>query len=264
MQTDLDVVFKALADPTRRLLLDLMFDRPGQTLGDLGSRVEMTRQALSQHLFVLEKANLVTIVWRGREKLHYLNPIPLHDIQRRWIHKFEDARLDALTSIKNNAEGRRPMSELPNFVYVTYIEASADRVWHALTDADLTAQYWGHRNVSTWLPGSGWEHQQLDDAGTVEVLGTVVEAEQPHLLVLTWTYPGRLGPASKVTFEIEPWDAGMVRLTVTHSDLLDPGELRGVSAGWAAVLANLKTFLETGAPLPREPWLSSQESSDKG
>ncbi len=264
MQTDLNGVFKALADPTRRLLLDLMFDRPGRNLGDLGSSVGMTRQALSQHLAVLEGAGLVALVWRGREKLHYLNPIPLHDIQRRWIHKFEDARLDALADIKNKAESRRPMSELPDFVYVSYIHASADRVWDALTDADLTAQYWGHRNVSMWLPGSDWAHQQLDEAGTVDVLGIVVEAERPRRLVLTWTYPGHEGAASKVTFEIEPWDAGMARLTVTHSDLVDPGELRGVSAGWAAVLANLKTFLESGAPLPREPWLSPRHLSDRG
>jgi uncharacterized protein YndB with AHSA1/START domain/DNA-binding transcriptional ArsR family regulator len=253
---DLDAAFKALGDPTRRAVLDRLFERPGQTVSDLCSRVEMTRQALSQHLAVLETANLVATVWHGREKLHYLNPIPLHEIQRRWIHKFEHARLDVLAGVKQEAESRRPMSELPAFLYVTYVEASADRVWQALTDADLTARYWGHRNVSEWTPGSGWEHQRTDGSATADVRGTVVEARPPHVLVLTWSYPDQPDSGSRVRFEIEPWDTEMVRLVVTHSELIDPDEHRGISAGWAAVLANLKTLLETGSPLPVDPWVS--------
>lgn len=105
MADDTDRVFKALADASRRALLDDLFREPGQTLGALASRLDMTRQAVSQHLAVLEAANLVAAVKRGREKLHYLNPVPIHEAQARWIAKFERPRLDALADLKQRLEG---------------------------------------------------------------------------------------------------------------------------------------------------------------
>ncbi|HLZ74228.1 metalloregulator ArsR/SmtB family transcription factor [Phenylobacterium sp.] len=105
MTDDTDKVFKALADASRRALLDDLFREPGQTLGALASRLEMTRQGVSQHLSVLEAANLVATVKRGREKLHYLNPVPIHEVQARWIAKFERPRLDALAALKQRLEG---------------------------------------------------------------------------------------------------------------------------------------------------------------
>jgi DNA-binding transcriptional ArsR family regulator len=105
MADDMDKVFKALADASRRALLDDLFREPGQTLGALASRLTMTRQAVSQHLAVLEAANLVATVKRGREKLHYLNPVPIHEAQARWIAKFERLRLDALAELKQRLEG---------------------------------------------------------------------------------------------------------------------------------------------------------------
>jgi DNA-binding transcriptional ArsR family regulator len=102
----MDTVFKALADPTRRHLLDRLHEENGQTLGELCEHVDMTRQSATQHLALLEAANLVTTVWRGREKLHYLNPVPLHEIQERWINKFELRRLEALSAVKQRAEGK--------------------------------------------------------------------------------------------------------------------------------------------------------------
>jgi len=101
---DVDTVFKALADPSRRRLLDLLHDENGQTLGDLCRHMEMTRQGVSQHLALLEEANLVAVVWRGREKLHYLNPVPLHEIYERWIEKFERHRLRVLREFKARLE----------------------------------------------------------------------------------------------------------------------------------------------------------------
>ena len=101
----MDKVFKALADPTRRLLLDRLFEKNGQTLGQLCAHLSMSRQAVTKHLQVLEEANLVAIVWSGREKLHHLNPVPIHDIASRWIGKFERARLDALADLKEKLEG---------------------------------------------------------------------------------------------------------------------------------------------------------------
>lgn len=100
----MDDVFKALADPSRRELLDRLRMENGQTLGELCARLDMTRQAVSKHLAVLEAANLVATVWRGREKLHYINPVPIHEIGERWIGKFERARLDALSDLKKALE----------------------------------------------------------------------------------------------------------------------------------------------------------------
>ena len=152
-----DAVFKALADPTRRALLDKLRERNGQTLGELCGGLEMARQSATQHLDVLESANLISTVRQGREKLHYLNPVPLWTIHERWIQRFEQPRLRALSSIKRRAEEEEDttMTQRPSFVYVTYIESSPERLWTALTDADLTARYWGHSNVSDWQVGSG-------------------------------------------------------------------------------------------------------------
>lgn len=247
-------MFRALADPTRRLLLDRLHEHNGQTLGELCERVEMARQSTSQHLAILENAGLVTTVRRGRQKLHYLNPVPLHEIQDRWIEKFERPRLRALREIKRRSE--HDVTTRPTHVYVTYIESTAEQVWHALTDADLTARYWGHSNVSDWQVGSPWEHRRTDGSGTVDVVGTVQESDPPRRLVTTWSDPAD-GPdaadASTVTFDIEP-HGEIVRLTVTHENLASEAEREMAASGWAAVLANLKTMLETGHVLPDVPW----------
>src|SRR5688572_22158392 len=134
----MDAVFRALADPTRRLLLDRLREHNGQTLGELCERLAMARQSATQHLDILVQANLVVVVRRGRERLHYLNPVPLYEIEERWIAAFEQPRLQAISAIKHRAEeyamANAPTS-VPNYAYVTYIRASAEQVWHALTDA---------------------------------------------------------------------------------------------------------------------------------
>ena len=104
MNGEMDAVFKALADTSRRKLLDQLHANNGQTLGELCEHLDMTRQAVTKHLGLLEKANLVTVVWRGREKLHYLNPVPLHEIYERWIGKYESHRLQALSDLKTGLE----------------------------------------------------------------------------------------------------------------------------------------------------------------
>jgi uncharacterized protein YndB with AHSA1/START domain/DNA-binding transcriptional ArsR family regulator len=254
VDVDADKVFKALADPTRRYLLDRLRQRNGQTLGELCAHVEMARQSATQHLDVLEAASLVTTVRRGREKLHYLNPVPIHDIQERWIDKFERPRLRALSTIRRRAEERDMVSK-PTFVYVTYIQSTPEAVWRALTDADLTAEYWGHSNVSDWHVGSRWEHQRTDGSGVADGVGTVLETDPPKRLVITFGAPGEEPPEgpSRVAFEIEPY-GDIVRLTVTHENLADQAEYEAASAGWPAVLANLKSLLETGHVLPQAPW----------
>lgn len=248
--SDLELVFRALSDSTRRALLDRLHERNGQTLSQLCDGVEMTRQSATQHLDVLESANLISTVRHGRERLHYLNPVPLHEIQERWIDKFERPRLRALSAIKQRAE--ESTVSVPTFVYVTYINSTPEKVWRAITDAELSGQYWGHANVSDWQDGSRWEHQRVDGSGVADVVGTVVHSDPPRKLVTTWADPAG-GSESTVTFLIQPWGE-IVQLTVQHDDLTDAGAYAEASAGWAAVLSNLKSFLETGAALPTEPW----------
>jgi uncharacterized protein YndB with AHSA1/START domain/DNA-binding transcriptional ArsR family regulator len=250
----MDEVFKALGDPTRRRLLDRLHASNGQTLGELCSDLGMARQSATQHLAILETANLVSSVRRGREKLHYLNPVPLHEIQERWIDKFERPRLRALSTVKRQAE-ETVMTDTPSYVYVTYIQSTAERVWEALTDAELTAEYWGHSNVSDWRPGSRWQHLRTDGSQTADVVGTVLEAVPPTRLVMTFDAPDEerpTGPA-QVTFTIEPYEE-IVRLTVIHENLASDQDYEAVSAGWPAVFANLKSLLETGHVLPQAPW----------
>jgi DNA-binding transcriptional ArsR family regulator len=101
----MDKVFKALADPGRRLLLDRLYAENGQTLGQLCENLDMTRQAVTKHLKLLEEANLIATLWRGREKLHFLNPVPILEIADRWIGKYERGRLRALADLKKTLEG---------------------------------------------------------------------------------------------------------------------------------------------------------------
>ena len=255
----MDAVFKALADPTRRLLLDRLREHNGQTLRELCDRLGMARQSATQHLDILGRANLVTVVRRGRERLHYLNPVPIQEIEERWIAGFDKPRLHLLSAIKNQAE-EYAMTDttpsVPDYVYVTYIRATAEQVWHALTDADLTARFWGHHNVSDWQPGSSWEHRRADGSGAVDVVGKVLDAEPPTRLVITFEDQPDAEPErepSVVTFLVEPHE-DIVRLTVTHEKLPNAEMLGGISQGWPAVLANLKSLLETGEVLPEAPW----------
>jgi uncharacterized protein YndB with AHSA1/START domain/DNA-binding transcriptional ArsR family regulator len=255
----LDAVFKALADPTRRLLLDRLREHNGQTLRELCEHLDMARQSATQHLDLLEQANLVTVVRRGRERLHYLNPVPIHEIEQRWISSFDKPRLQALDAIRDRAEEYAMTSgstSVPSYVYVTYVRASAEQVWQALTDADLTARYWGHANVSDWQPGSRWEHRRTDGSGAVDVVGEVIATEPPTRLVITFEDSPDADPPrepSVVTFLVEPHQ-DIVRLTVTHENLANLEMYGGISQGWPAVLANLKSLLETGETLPQSPW----------
>jgi uncharacterized protein YndB with AHSA1/START domain len=150
----------------------------------------------------------------------------------------------------------------PSFVYVTYIATTPEKVWQAFVDTDVMRQYWlgaecARVNVSDWKPGSRWEHQRVDAARTVDIVGTVVESTPPRRLVFSWARPDEADDASlhsRVSVDIEPQGDGLVRLTVTHEDLeRDPKMLAAVSGGWPRVLSNLKTLLETGRALPRGP-----------
>ena len=260
----MDSVFKALADPTRRLLLDRLREHNGQTLSELCERLGMARQSATQHLDILERANLVTVVRRGRERLHYLNPTPIHEIEERWISGFDKPRLQAISAIKNQAEEyamTNAPTSVPAYVYVTYIRASAEQVWRALTDADLTARYWGHANISDWQPGSTWEHRRVDGSGVVDAVGRVIKTEPPTRLVITFERRPRRRIAQRTVgchLSRRTDTRNIVRLTVTHENLANLEMLDGISHGWPAVLANLKSLLETGEVLPQAPWEMSR------
>ncbi len=147
----------------------------------------------------------------------------------------------------------------PDYVYVIYIATTPEKAWAALTDVNLMRQWWldpkagcARANVSDWKPGSEWKHQRVDGSGIVDIVGKVVESTPPTRLVFTWARPSEeadLAKHSRVTLSIEPYSAGLIRLTAEH-DLLDESMLKGISGGWPTVLSNLKTFLETGKALP--------------
>ena len=243
-------VFRALSDPTRRWLLDRLHADNGQALRALCADLSITRQSIAEHLALLEDAGLVTSVWRGREKLHYLNPAPLHEIHERWIAKFERPDLEALSAVRNQLEREAHPMDRPKLVYAIYIATTPQRLWDALTDPEVTARYWGHRNVSSWALGDTWEHRRVDDGG-VDIVGRIVEVDPPRRLVHTWELAAdadKPGRRSRVTFDMEPIGE-VVWLTLTHEDL--PAEqVTGTDRGWAKVLSNLKSLLETGRPLP--------------
>lgn len=258
---DTDVVFKALSDSNRRRLLDMLHERSGMTLNDLCEDLDMRRQSVSQHLEVLEAANLVTSVRDGRRKLHFLNPVPIHEIQSRWIWKFEEPRLALLNIIKQRAEENAMRTAasgtIPDYVYTTYIHATPEQVWHALTDPELTARFWGHSQISDWTVGSRIDHVRVDGSGISDVRGTILEADPPRRLAFGFDDPKRADDPthepSIVTFEVQS-HREIVKLTLTHARLHSVDELRAIGHGWPAVLANLKTLLETGEVLPQAPW----------
>ena len=185
---DMAPVFRALADPTRRRLLDRLHADNGQTLTALGRELGMSRQGVTAHLDLLVAAGVVTTVKQGREKLHFLNPVPIHEIHERWIAKFEQPDLEALSGLKRQLEKESAM-EKPTYVYATFIAATPERVWDALTDPDQTEAFWGHRNVSSWTKGASWTMEWAngrgDDGG-----GEIIEVDPPRRLVHTWGVNG--------------------------------------------------------------------------
>ncbi|MGH8791078.1 MAG: ArsR/SmtB family transcription factor, partial [Stackebrandtia sp.] len=247
-------------------LLDSLNVRNGQSLRELCAGLDMARQSVSRHLAVLEAANLVTTVKRGRQKLHYLNAVPINAIAERWINQYDRRRAGALADLKTALEDK-PMGDT-EFVYTTYIDTTPERLWQALTDPAFTSRYWGVSFETDWKPGSTmtWKEAGATIADPAQV---VLEAEPGRRLSYLWhTYTpewaqahdiddevfGKLAEErrSKVTFEIEP--AGqLVKLTVIHDDF-DPGStgLASVSSGWPHLLSNLKTLLETGDTLPTD------------
>ncbi len=258
-----DSVFRALADPTRRSLLDALFERDGQSLSELEQRLPITRFGVMKHLKVLEEAGLVTTKRRGREKLHFLNPVPIRLVHDRWVSKYAEpwaatlsglkARIEeeTMTTLDTQASGKRPWTAAPTEkVFEIYIKTTPERLWQAITDGEMRGRYnFGVAVASDWTPGSGY--RLVHPRGGAIAEGENLEVDPPRRLVQSftalWSEEIKAEGPSRVTWEIEQVDDSC-RLTVTHDQLRENanGELYG---GWPMILSGLKTLLETGEDL---------------
>ncbi len=242
----MDEVFKALADPTRRSLLDELFEQDGQTLSALEQRLPMTRFGVMKHLRVLEEAGLITTRKRGREKLHFLNPVPIRLVHDRWVSKYAEPWAATLTGLKHELEDRTMEK-----VFEIYIKTTPEKLWEAITDPALRAKYnFGVGVQSDWTQGSRYESSHLQ-AGVPIAEGENLEVNPPRRLVQSftavWSDDVKNEGTSRVTWEIEKVEDSC-RLTVVH-DQLNEGANDELFGGWPMILSGLKTLLETGENL---------------
>jgi DNA-binding transcriptional ArsR family regulator/uncharacterized protein YndB with AHSA1/START domain len=274
---DMDEVFRALADPTRRSLLDELHEHDGQTLSALERRLPMSRFGVMKHLKVLEAAGLVKTKRRGREKLHFLNPVPIRLVHDRWVSKYAEPWAKGLSELKQRMEeptmstdatthtntdtdaddagstqqsGKRPWTAEPTEkVFEIFIKTTPKQLWEAITDPELRQRYnFGASASSDWTPGSRYE---LASGPMKLAEGENLEVDPPRRLVQSftavWSDEVRAEGTSRVTWEIEQVEDSC-RLTVTHDQLREHAhsELYG---GWPMILSGLKTLLESGESL---------------
>jgi uncharacterized protein YndB with AHSA1/START domain len=254
----MDAVFRALADPTRRSLLDELFEQDGQTLSALERRLPMTRIGVMKHLRVLEGAGLVTTKRRGREKLHFLNPVPIRLVHDRWVSKYAEPWAATLSALKQRLEDKTMEK-----VFEIYIKATPERLWQAITDSEMRRQYnFGVGVKSDWTPGSRYEMSHPAAPAPLGE-GENLEVDPPRRLVQSftalWSDDVKSEGTSRVTWEIEQV-GDSCRLTVTHDQLREDAndELYG---GWPQILSGLKTLLETGESLTTPGSLMYSEAS---
>jgi len=241
-----DAVFRALADPSRRKLLDALFTQDGQTLGALERRLPMTRFGVMKHLRVLEEARLVVTKRRGREKLHFLNPVPIRLVHDRWVSKYAEPWAATLSELKRNMEDGTMEK-----VFEIYIKTTPERLWEAITNPEMRKKYsFGMVVKSDWTPGSRYEGGSPKAPGPL-LEGENLEVDPPRRLVQSfralWGEDVKKEGTSRVTWAIEPI-GDSCRLTVTH-DQLRAGANDQLYGGWPMILSGLKTLLETGQQL---------------
>jgi uncharacterized protein YndB with AHSA1/START domain/DNA-binding transcriptional ArsR family regulator len=249
---DMAAVFRALGDPSRRLLLDRLFDRDGQTLGELAAALpEMTRFGVMRHLDVLESAGLIETRRVGREKHHYLNPVPIRLVADRWIGKFAEPVVGRMAAIKHDLEA--PEMLAPDHVDSVLIRATPDRIWRAITDGAETARYYyGTRVESSWAVGDRVAYSYPD--GSIAADGEVVEVVPGRRVVMTfharWSPEIDAEGPVRMTWEVEPAGEGVSKLTVVTSGALEGGVVqREFAGGIEYIVSGLKTWLETGERL---------------
>jgi len=235
-------VFKALADPTRRSLLDELFRSDGQSLTQLEARLPMSRFGVMKHLKQLEEAGLVVTRRRGREKLHFLNPVPIRLVHDRWVSKYAEPWAAGLSGLKQELE--RPMEK----VFEIYIKTTPERLWDAITDPEVRARYnFGAGAHSDWSPGARVE-LRVDEPELLLGEGEILEADPPRRLVHTmlahFSPEAEAEGTSRVTWEIEPV-GDSCRLVLTHDEMRE-GAHDQLYGGWPMILSGLKTWLESG------------------
>ncbi|MEY9871472.1 DNA-binding transcriptional ArsR family regulator [Streptacidiphilus sp. MAP12-33] len=241
----MDEVFKALADPTRRALLDALYEQDGQTLSALESRFETSRFAVMKHLKQLEEAGLVVTRRQGREKLHFLNPVPIRLVHDRWVSKYAEPWAAALTGLKRDLESTMEK------IFEIYIRTTPERLWQAIIDPAIRAKYnFGAGMIGELEPGAPFT---MSAPGAPAPLGegVTLEVDPPRRLVQSmtalWSDEAKAEGTSRVTWQIEPV-GDSCRLTVTH-DQLREGANEQLYGGWPMILSGLKTWLETGEVL---------------
>src|SRR3954470_7888371 len=242
----MDAVFRALADPTRRSLLDELFEEDGQTLSALEGRLPMTRFGVMKHLKVLEEAGLVKTRRRGREKLHFLNAVPIRLVHDRWVSKYAEPWAAALTGLKRDLEDRSMEK-----VFEIYIKTTPERLWEAITSSEMRQKYtFGVGVDSDWEQGSSYKAEH-PGAGVDISEGENLEVDPPRRLVQSftalWSDDVKAEGTSRVTWEIEPV-GDSCRLLVIHDELREDANAE-IYGGWPQILSGLKTLLETGKEL---------------
>jgi uncharacterized protein YndB with AHSA1/START domain len=240
-----ELVFKALSDQTRRELLDELFRHDGQTLHALAGRFDMTRVAVAKHLRLLEAAGLVVSRRSGREKLHYLNPVPIRLVHDRWVNKYTEGWAAGLANLKRDMEANVEK------VFEIYIRTTPEQLWRAITDPDVRARYqFGARVESSWAAGSFYQVTHRS-APRALIEGENLEVNPPRRLVQSyravWDDDIAAEGTSRVTWEIEAV-GDSCRLTVTHDQLRENADSH-LYGGWPMILSGLKTWLETGQEL---------------
>ena len=243
-------VFRALADPNRRVLLDRLFERDGQTLGELCAHLpEMTRFGVMKHLGVLEDAELLTTLKAGREKRHFLNPVPIRLAHDRWIGKFAEPIVGTMSMLKSRLE---TSVDSIDHVYTVFIKAAPERVWRAITDGNDTSRYYfGTRVASDWSPGSAISYAYPD--GRLAADGEVIAIEPGRSVTMSfhprWSPEIDAGGPIRMTWSVEEEEDGGSRLTVTTA--IVPGSPADTEFrdGIAYIVSGLKTLVETGEPL---------------
>lgn len=256
-QMDYDI-FKALSDPSRRKLLDLLHQSDGRTLIDLCNHLEMSRFGVMKHLSLLEEVNLITTRKVGREKYHYLNAVPIREMYERWVSKYTEPWVSGLTQLKSNLERDTAMDQKPRHINRVAIKSSPEQIWHALTSSSMTSKFWYDGSIrAEWKAGNPYEI--LSPEGSIQATGRLLLVEPPTKLVMTWqllSLPDtEKEEPSRLTWEIVPHEQfeGITLVSVIHDDYdASPHTANVLESGLPIVLSGLKTLLETGKRFTKE------------
>jgi uncharacterized protein YndB with AHSA1/START domain/DNA-binding transcriptional ArsR family regulator len=257
-------VIAAIADPSRRALLDALRQRDGQTVTELGASLpQLGRHAVLKHIGVLESCDLVVTRKLGRQRYCYLNPVPIVGLARRWLDSYTAFWAGSLIDVRSRLESEgatvsttpAPVAQTPHrHVHKIVIGAPIERVWRAITDESESSRwYYGTGVVSTWEPGAPYEYRFPD--GRVAIEGIVERVEPPTLLVMTfsarWSDEVAVDAPTRVTFELSS-TGSLTTLFLTHDDVIEgTATATEIATGWPYLLSNLKSYVETGAPMPK-------------